>query len=229
MARWSAPAFVRAHTVLTAVAMVPEISLHLARADSTDLWEATQELGGDLGGSPPFWSFAWAGGLALARHLLDGGVAVEGRTVHDVACGSGLVGIAAAMRGASRVSATDVDPLAVVAARINATANRVRLTARQAGVADLAAGPGDLVVAGDVFYDRAMAEAVLDALRGAVAAGAEVLVGDPRRAYLPTDELTELARYEVPVDAELESAEVKTTVVSRLTGEPSPGPPATRR
>jgi predicted nicotinamide N-methyase len=218
VARWSAPAFVRAHTALGAVSFVPEVSLHLARADSTDLWEATQELGGDLGGSPPFWSFAWAGGLALARYLLDGGVEVEGRTVHDVGCGSGLVAIAAAMRGAGRVVASDVDPLAVAAARLNAATNRVRVTARQAAVTDLAAGPGDLLVAGDVFYDRQMAEQVLTALRGAVAAGAEVLVGDPQRTYLPTSELTELARYEVPVDAELESAEVKTTVVCRLAG-----------
>jgi predicted nicotinamide N-methyase len=209
-------AFVREHTRLSAVGFVPEIQLYLAVDDAVDLWESTQEAGEVDGGDPPFWAFAWAGGLALARYLLDTPEAVRGRRVIDVASGSGLVAIAAALAGAIEVRAIDVDPLAVVAARRNAEANGVRLSVTVASVADVSARAGDLVLAGDVFYDKAMAEQMLTSLRALREGGAEVLIGDPYRSRLPQHALTPLATYEVEVDPELERANVVPAVVARL-------------
>jgi predicted nicotinamide N-methyase len=200
------------------VSFVPELQLYLAVDDAVDLWESTQESGEVDGGDPPFWAFAWAGGLALARYLLDTPESVRGRRVVDVATGSGLVAIAAALAGAGEVHAVDVDVLAVVAARRNAEANRVRVSASVASVADVTAGPGDLVLAGDVFYDQAMAEQMLTSLRRLRSEGAEVLIGDPYRSRLPEYALSQLAAYEVDVDPELERANSVPAVVARLTG-----------
>jgi predicted nicotinamide N-methyase len=210
-------AFVREHTRLAAVPFVPEIVLHLAVDDAVDLWESTQEAGEVDGADPPFWAFAWAGGLALARYLLDSPEVVRGRRVVDVATGSGLVAVAAGLAGAGQVCAVDVDPLAVVAARRNAESNGVRLSATVGSVADVTAGPGDLVVAGDVFYDRGMAEQMLTSLRRLRECGAEVLVGDPYRSRLPQHALSPVATYQVEVDPELEQAPVVAAVVARLT------------
>jgi predicted nicotinamide N-methyase len=209
---------VRDHTRLTRVGFVPEIQLYLAVDDAVDLWEVTQESGDIDGGDPPFWAFAWAGGLALARYLLDNPQLVAGRRVVDVATGSGLVAVAAALAGAGEVAAVDVDDLAVVAARRNAEANGVRLSVTVASVTDVTAGPGDLVLAGDVFYDAAIAELMLTSLRLLRSWGAEVLIGDPYRQRLPEDALSPLATYDVDVDPELERANVVPAVVARLTG-----------
>jgi predicted nicotinamide N-methyase len=216
--RRSPAAFVRDHTRLTPVDFVPEIQLYLAVDDAVDLWEVTQESGDIDGGDPPFWAFAWAGGLALARYLLDNPQVVAGRRVVDVATGSGLVAVAAALAGAGEVGAVDVDELAVVAARRNAEANGVRMSVTVGSVTDVTAGPGDLVVAGDVFYDAAMAEQMLTSLRLLRSCGAEVLVGDPYRSRLPEHALSPLATYDVDVDPELERANVVPAVVARLTG-----------
>jgi predicted nicotinamide N-methyase len=216
--RRSPAAFVHENTRLTTIHFVPEIRLHLAVDDAVDLWELTQESGEVDGADPPFWAFAWAGGLALARYLLDHPEVVRGCRVIDVATGSGLVAVAAALAGAEEVLASDVDPLAVVAARRNAEANGVRVSVTVGSVTDLTAAPGDLVVAGDVFYDRSMAEQMLASLRRARDVGAEVLVGDPYRSRLPQDALTTLATYEVDVDPELERAPVVAALVARLTG-----------
>jgi predicted nicotinamide N-methyase len=216
--RRSPAAFVREHTRLAAVSFVPEIQLYLAIDDAVDLWESTQESGEVDGGDPPFWAFAWAGGLALARYLLDTPEVVRGRRVIDVATGSGLVAVAAALAGASEVQAVDVDELAVVAARRNAEANGVRVSVTVASVTDVKAGPGDLVLAGDVFYDQAMASQMLVSLRALCAGGAEVLVGDPYRSRLPEHALSPVATYEVDVDPELERANVVPALVARLTG-----------
>jgi predicted nicotinamide N-methyase len=216
--RRSPAAFVRDHTRLTRVGFVPEIQLYLAVDDAVDLWEVTQESGDVDGGDPPFWAFAWAGGLALARYLLDNPQVVAGRRVVDVATGSGLVAVAAALAGAGEVAAVDVDELAVVAARRNAEANGVRLSVTVASVTEVTAGPGDLVLAGDVFYDAAMAEQMITSLRVLRSCGAEVLIGDPYRSRLPQDALSPLATYEVDVDPELERANVVPAVVARLTG-----------
>ncbi|HEY5400272.1 MAG TPA: 50S ribosomal protein L11 methyltransferase [Trebonia sp.] len=194
------------------VPMVAEISL-LTAAASLELWELWQRTGRD---EPPFWAYPWAGGQALARYLLDHPHVVAGRRVLDVASGSGLVAIAAAQAGAASVVAGDIDPHAVAAIAINASANGVAVDAR---VFDLAAdGPGDaeLVVAGDVFYQRELAGLALRFLRAAAGAGADVLVADPGRAFVPAEALTALARFEVPVLTTIEDAPVKSVTVYRL-------------
>ena len=207
-------AFVQAHTRLAPVPFVPEIRLHLAD-DAIALWVSTeQELpGGEQ--PPPFWAFAWAGGQALARHLLDHPHLVRGQTVFDLAAGSGLVAIAAMKAGAAAVTANEIDPLAAAAIRANAAANEVEVTAllddRLAG--DV--GGAAVVLAGDVFYSGPMADRVLPFLERAAARGATVLVGDPGRAYLPRSQFEPVGVYEVPVVRSLEDADIKTTTVWR--------------
>ena len=189
--------------------MVEEIGL-LTASPALELWELWQQTGRD---DPPFWAYPWAGGQALARYLLDNPGTVRGRQVLDVASGSGLVAIAAAKAGAASVTAGDIDPLAVAAITANASANGVGVAAR---VFDLAAeDPGDaeVILAGDVFYQRQLAEVAMTFLRAAVRAGAEVLVADPGRAFVPLGSLTALARYEVPVLTAIENAPVKTVTV----------------
>jgi predicted nicotinamide N-methyase len=216
--RRSPAGFVREHTRLSVVSFLPEVRLYQAVDDAVDLWESTQEAGEVDGGDPPFWAFAWPGGLALARYLLDTPEAARGRRVVDVATGSGLVAVAAALAGASEVHAIDVDELAVVAARRNAEANRVRMSVTVGSVADLTAAPGDLVLAGDVFYEERIAVQMLTSLLRLRGDGAEVLVGDPYRSRLPEQALSPLATYQVEVDPELERATVVPAVVARLTG-----------
>ena len=165
---------------------------------------------------PPFWAFPWAGGQALARYLLDHPGQVRGRTVLDFAAGSGLVAIAAARAGAAVVRAAETDPLAIAAIQLNASVNRVQV---DAALGDLLDGPPpavDLVLAGDVFYERGFARRLLPWLARVRAAGIEVLVGDPGRAYLPPDLGTEVAGYEVPVPRALEDADVKHSTVWQL-------------
>jgi predicted nicotinamide N-methyase len=213
-ARWMTPQdLVGSGTARQPVPLLGEISL-LTAVPSLELWELWQRTGRD---DPPFWAYPWAGGQALARYLLDNPGIVAGRRVLDVASGSGLVAIAAARAGAASVVAGDIDPHAVAAIAINASANRVTVDAR---AFDLAAdGPGDaeLVLAGDVFYQRELAERALRFVRAAARAGADVLVADPGRAFLPARSLTALARYEVPVLTAIEDAPVKTVTVYRLT------------
>jgi predicted nicotinamide N-methyase len=272
--------FVRAHTRLAPLRWVSEIRLHQAD-DVITLWERTEaELGTAL--PPPFWAFGWAGGLALARYVLDHPRVVRGRTVFDLASGSGLVAIAAARAGASAVAGSDLDPLAVAAIDLNARANGVRVAAAvtdvlgdetvdgdagggrrhgheprggagqgrdpaggagqgrdpaggagqgrdPAGGAGQGRGPGggagqvrrlaataEVVLAGDVFYSRPMAERVLPYLRRCRDRGAAVLIGDPHRAYLPRDGLRVVAAYDVPVPRALEDRDVKRTTVWEL-------------
>ena len=214
MRRISPAEFVLAHTRVRHAPFVPEVRLHLSD-DSLELWETTQLAveRGDV--PPPFWAFVWAGGQALARHLIDHDVAA-GRDVVDIATGSGLVAIAAAHAGARTVTAYDVDAFAVAATRLNARVNGVPVHAHEADVADVSVGPGALVTVGDVFYDEKIAAVMLPALSALAGAGAEVLVGDPRRAYLPTAHLDPVATYDVDVETDIEDAPVKTTVVARF-------------
>ena len=214
MRRVSPAEFVLAHTRPRPAPFVPEVRLHLAD-DSIELWEATQVAveRGDL--PPPFWAFVWAGGQAVARHALDSDI-VSGRDVVDVATGSGLVAIAAARAGARTVTAYDVDPMAVSAAKLNARLNDVAVEVREADVRDMTVAAGTLVTVGDVFYDENIAAAMLPALQSFAAAGAEVLVGDPHRAYLPREHLDPVATYDVDVETDIEDSPVKTTVVARL-------------
>lgn len=211
-------AFIRANTRLLAVPHAPEIVLHVAD-EATDLWQKTEEELAEIGLPPPFWAFAWAGGQALARYVLDHPEIVAGRRVLDFASGSGLVAIAAAKAGAERVTASDLDPFALHAISLNAAANGVaeRITAVQADL--VGSDPGDAVVlAADIFYERDIAARVTDWLGGLHGRGATVLLGDPGRTYLPRDRLTSLATYEVPVSRALEDAEVKRSQVWRFGG-----------
>ncbi|HWS31301.1 MAG TPA: 50S ribosomal protein L11 methyltransferase [Actinoplanes sp.] len=204
--------FVRAHTVAAPVPFVPEVTL-LQADDPIALWEAT-EAGGESQ-PPPFWAFAWAGGQALARHVLDDPDLVARRSVLDLATGSGLVAVAAAKAGAAPVTANDIDPYSLAAARANADANGVKVETVEADLLDSDQRWG-VVLAGDVFYSREMANRVLPFLKRAAFHGSLVLVGDPGRAYLP-EGLIERAVYEVPVVEELESVPVRRTTVWQLT------------
>jgi predicted nicotinamide N-methyase len=218
-------AFIRAQTRLCPVPHAPEISLHLA-AEAMDLWQKTEDELGEIGLPPPFWAFAWAGGQALARHVLDRRELVAGRRVLDFACGSGLVAIAAAMAGAASVEACDVDPFAAAAARLNAAANDVRVGVRLDDLLDRDEG-WEVVLAGDIFYDREIAARVTAWLGCLARGGTTVLIGDPGRSYLPRPALERIATYEVPVTRALEDVEVKRSSVWRFRiEEPQAGAPA---
>lgn len=199
-------AFVRDHTRLRTVPYLPELRLHQAD-DPYGLWEHTEDTG------LPFWSFAWTGGLALARHVLDSPELVRGRTVLDVAAGSGVVGLAAALVGARAVTASELDPYAAAAVEANAEANGVRVTAVCEDLLDSSDLGHDVVLAGDVFYDKAMSRRVEPFLRRAAASGALVLVGDPGRRYLPRGAFTALARYDVPVSRAPDGSRRRRTTV----------------
>lgn len=206
--------FIRSVTRLLPVPAVPAIHLYTAD-EATTLWEQTEEELGRTGLPPPFWAFPWAGGQALARYLAAHPATVRGRTVLDVASGSGLVAIAAARAGAAHVWANDIDPFAQAAVRLNAAVNQV-------GVEPL---PGDrvgtdegwdVVLAGDVSYERDMAERLLGWFEALRRRGALVLIGDPGRSYLPRQRLVEVAAYDVAVPRALEDADVKRAGVWRL-------------
>jgi len=209
-----AEGFIRQNTALIAPPHVPEISLHLAD-EAHDLWRRTEEELEEIGLPPPFWAFAWAGGQGLARHILDHPHLVADKRVLDFASGSGLVAIAAMKAGATHALAADIDPFCAAAIALNARENGVAVdfTAE-----DLVGRPGDwdVVLAGDVFYDKGFAERLLPWFSALGARGTDILVGDPGRAYLPKTGLAALATYQVPVTRVLEDSEVKRTTVWRL-------------
>ena len=212
------PEIIRTGTRLRPVPLVPEIRLHQA-SDPIGLWQRTETAAGRTGLEPPFWAFAWAGGQALARYLLDHPEAVRGRRAIDVASGSGLVAIAAARAGAAAVTAYDIDPLAAAAIGMNADANGVTVTAVCADILDGESPPGtDLVLVADAFYQRDLAGQVLRFLERARARGTAVLAADFGRAYLPRDRLTPLASYDVPGLGVLEDSDVKRTTIWALSG-----------
>ena len=189
--------FVRAHTRPERPTLVPEVEL-LVAADVVALWEAMEEARGGPAEEPPFWAAAWPGGQVLARYVLDNPGVVAGRTVLDLGSGSGLVAVAAALAGAGAVVASEIDPFGITAIGLNAQLNGVTGIRVVGDVLDGEPPPVDVVLAGDVCYDRTMTEQVLPFLDRARARGAEVLVGDPGRMYLPRARLTELAAYDVP-------------------------------
>lgn len=206
--------FIADNTALTAPPHVPEISLHLAD-EAHDLWQRTEEELAEIGLPPPFWAFAWAGGQGLARYVLDHPETVQGRNVLDFATGSGLVAIAAAKAGAARATGADIDPFCAAALRLNMMANGV--TVEFCGDDLIGVDGGwDVVLAGDVFYDAGFAHRLLPWFERLSSRGAEVLVGDPGRSYLPKSGLHRLATYEVPVTRALEDSEVKRTTVWRF-------------
>ncbi len=214
--------FIRAHTVLAEVPFVPEIRLYTA-TDVTPLWRATQAWLGTFGLEVPFWCVPWAGGQALARWVLDHPAAVRGLRIVDFGAGSGLVAIACALAGARSVRAIDVDPLAVAACRLNAEANGVVLDATCADVvgSDALALDADVLLAGDVWYERAPAARFGPWLSSLARSGVRVITGDPCRAYVPTD-LHELARHDVPTCADLEATTVRLTRVLEVRRDPQP-------
>jgi predicted nicotinamide N-methyase len=206
-------AFIRAETRLRPVPLVPEIALHVAD-EAVPIWHRTEEELGEMGLPPPFRAFAWAGGQALARHVLDHPGLVAGRRVLDFASGSGLVGIAAMKAGALSADCADIDPFARAAIALNGASNGVALTPRGADL--IGADEGwDVVLAGDIAYERDLAARVFAWLLALAARGAVVLIGDPGRTYLPKDRLEKLADYSVPVTRELEDMEIKRTSVFR--------------
>ncbi|HYM72522.1 MAG TPA: 50S ribosomal protein L11 methyltransferase [Stellaceae bacterium] len=201
-------AFVRGNTAIAAPPLVPEIRLYLA-TEVTPIWQATEESLARFGTPPPFWAFAWAGGQALARYLLDHPEIVAGREVLDICSGSGIVAIAAAKAGAVRVVAAEIDPFAAAAIALNAPLNGVTVAVETRDLLDRAAAGWGIVVAGDVCYEEPMASRVLALLRRIAARGRLALLGDPGRAYLPREGLVERARYVVPVSRELEDREAR--------------------
>ena len=207
-------AFIRAETRLHPVPHAPEILLHVAD-EATALWARTEEELGAVGLPPPFWAFAWAGGQALARYVLDRPETVRGRTVLDFASGSGLVAIAAARAGAGRVEASDIDAFAVAAIRLNAGANGVAVEPVAEDLIGADRG-WDTVLAGDICYERDLARRVTGWLADLERRGTTVLIGDPGRSYLPSDRLETLATYGVPVTRALEDADVKRSSVWRF-------------
>jgi predicted nicotinamide N-methyase len=208
-------AFVRAQTAVAAAPLVPEIRLHLA-TQITPLWEATEASLAAANVAPPYWAFAWPGGQALSRYLLDHPDSVRGRRVLDFAAGCGIGAIAAARAGAAAVVASDIDAIAIAVIAINAALNGVTVATTTADLTREPDARWDTVIAGDVCYERPMAEAVMPWLHGLARNGAVVLMADPGRAYLPKDGFAEVARYDVPTSLELEDRTVRTTRVLRL-------------
>jgi len=208
--------FIAANTRLQRPPHTPEIELHLAD-EITPIWKLTEEALAEIGLPPPFWAFAWAGGQALARYVLDHPAIVAGQGVLDFAAGSGIVAIAAARAGAGRVLAADIDPFCAAAVALNAEANGVTV---EFTTEDLLGQPPpawpDVILAGDICYEKPLAAKVLAWLAAARGAGATVLIGDPGRSYFPRTGLAKLAEYQVPTTRELEDMAVKKTAVWAL-------------
>jgi predicted nicotinamide N-methyase len=223
--------FIRSSTALRRPPSVPEVALHLAD-EVTRIWEMTEEQMQRVGLDPPFWAFAWAGGQALARYLLDHPDEVRGRRVLDLGAGSGLVAIAATLAGATSAIAADVDPFCAAAIALNAEANGVEVASTDRDlladdVSVLGVDPElvgvDVVLAGDVSYEFGMSGRMHRWLRGAHARGLRVLLGDPGRRYLPADGLVRLASYAIVTTPELEEADLKDAAVYTYDADPSPG------
>jgi predicted nicotinamide N-methyase len=214
-------AFILQNTRLQRPPFVPELRLHLAD-EITPLWHMTEAELGARGVPPPFWAFAWAGGLALARYLLDHPAEVAGTQVVDFAAGSGLCALAALHVGAAAALAADIDPFCEAAVALNADANglHVAYTGQDLLAAD--PPPADVILAGDICYEQPLAARVLAWLQAAHARDTRVLIGDPGRRYFPRDELIRLAAYEVPTSRELEDSVVKAAGVFTFPVAPTP-------
>jgi predicted nicotinamide N-methyase len=213
--------FIRGNTALETPAMVPEFRLWLA-SEYVPIWQATEAWMEEQNIDPPYWAFCWPGGQAVARYLLDHPEQVRGKRVIDFAAGSGVSSMAAAWAGAASVLANDIDTLSLVAARLNAAANGL---AFDVTAEDWLAGPeakpdADVVIAGDVCYEREMSARALAWLRSHARAGRLVLLGDPGRNYFSAANLEERARYEIPTTLQLENRGMRETVVWRVLPHP---------
>jgi predicted nicotinamide N-methyase len=207
--------FILSNTALIVPPLVPEIGLHLA-TEVVPLWRKTEEELESEGVPPPYWAFAWAGGQALSRYILDKPDVVAGRKVLDFGSGSGLVAIAAAMAGAAEVLAADIDAYAATAISLNAGANGVRINISRDDLIGTG-GKWQTILVGDMCYERPLAERLLAWLRERVATGSTVLLGDPGRSYFPNSGVEKLATYRVQTTRELEDREIRETSVYRLT------------
>lgn len=208
--------FIAAHAHSVATPFVPEITL-LTGGLAMPLWEQAALADARPAVPPPYWAWPWAGGLALARFLLDHPATVRGLTVADIGAGGGIVAIAAALAGARAVTAIDIEAFAIEACRLNAAANGVSVAVSEADPAGTDDG-WDVVLAGDLWYESELAARMEPWLRGLATRGATVLIGDLGRAYLPADGLVELASYVVPTLDDLEDAESKEVRVFRVLG-----------
>jgi predicted nicotinamide N-methyase len=208
--------FIAEHTHAVAAAFVPEIPL-LTGGLAMPLWEAAALADARPAVPPPYWAWPWAGGLALARFVLDHPATVRGLTVADIGAGGGIVAIAAARAGATAVTAIDIEAFAVEACRLNAAVNGVTLAVSEADPTGTDGG-WEVVLAGDLWYESELAARMEPWLRNLAARGATVLIGDLGRAYLPADGLVELARYTVPTTDDLEDAASKEVRVFRVLG-----------
>ena len=208
-------AFIVENTRLQAPPHAPELVLHLAD-EITPIWRLTEEALEEMGLPPPFWAFAWAGGQALARYLLDHPQVVAGKRVVDFAAGSGIVAIAAMKAGAAHVLAADIDGFCGAAIALNAATNGVPVDFTDTDLLEAPPPAVDVILAGDICYEKPLAERVMAWLGVARAAGAQVLIGDPRRTYFPREGLVKLAEYQVPTTRELEDMEIKKTSVWTL-------------
>lgn len=208
-------AFVLENTRLQSPPHTPELMLRLAD-EVTPIWRMTEEALAEIGLPPPFWAFAWAGGQALARYILDHPDEVEDKRVVDFASGSGIVGIAAMKAGAGHVLAADIDPFCGAALTLNAEENGVRIDFTDQDLLDGPPPDADVILAGDICYEKPLAQKVMNWLAAAHVRGTRVLIGDPGRSYFPRVGLEKLAEYQVPTTRELEDQEVKKTAVWTL-------------
>jgi predicted nicotinamide N-methyase len=208
---------VRRNTTLQAVPDLPGVRLHLAD-DVTTVWRQTGEALGADDPALPYWAFAWVGGLAISRYLVEHPEEVEGRTVLDLATGSGLCAIVAARCGAASVHGTDIDPFAEAAVAVNARANGAHIGFSGRDLLDQAPPDYDVILAGDVCYEETMAGRMMDWLRAAARRGARVLIGDPGRTYLPRD-LEPHATYEVRTSREIEASDARAATVYTIAGQ----------
>ena len=209
--------FILAHTVAVSPPACPEMRLHLA-TEITPMWQATETYLDRHNVPPPYWAFPWVGGQALARHILDNPELVRGKAILDFASGSGLVAIAAMMAGAEKVLATDIDGVALAAIKLNAEINGVEVIASDEDVLDRDDCPWDLIVAGDVCYEKPMGEKVFAWLRRCSAGGATALMADPGRAYLPKTGLMRLAQMTIACSLELEDKTSRDVGIYQIVG-----------
>lgn len=208
-------AFIRANTALHEPPLIPEVKLWLA-SEIVPIWQMTEEELQENGLPPPFWAFAWAGGQALSRYILDNPAIVRGKRVLDFGSGSGLIAIAAMQAGAASVLAADIDPFAVAAIRLNAEVNNVSVLATGDNLVGAANQGWDVILIGDMCYERPLAESIETWVRSLVAQGVTALIGDPGRTYLPKTGLEKLVSYAVMTTRELEDTDVRNTSVWQI-------------
>tara|TARA_R110000824_G_scaffold118960_19_gene272596 strand:- start:15795 stop:16469 length:675 start_codon:yes stop_codon:yes gene_type:complete len=208
-------AFIRANTALHEPPLIPEVKLWLA-SEILPIWQMTEEELQESGLPPPFWAFAWAGGQALSRYILDNPEIVAGKRVLDFGSGSGLIAIAAMKAGAASVLAADIDPFAVAAIHLNSEVNNVSVLGTSDNLVGAANQGWDVILIGDMCYERPLAESIEIWVRGLVAEGATALIGDPGRTYLPKTGLEKLVSYAVMTTRELEDTDVRNTSVWKI-------------